>query len=114
MSAQHTPGPWGIEQTGQTLWVGPMQPNAAKVDHVVVSLSFDNELTHAAKVRQLDNAQVIAAAPELLDALDELQSSIERRWLGETDRKRANAVSPRTEEALVAARAAIAKARGEA
>ena len=49
----------------------------------------------------------------LLEALEELVASIERRWEGESDRKRANAISPRTEEALTAARAAIAAAKGE-
>lgn len=47
---------------------------------------------------------------EMVEALAELANSIERRWEGETDRKRANSVSPRTEEALIAARALIARA----
>lgn len=52
---------------------------------------------------------------ELYEALDELQASIEKRWQGESERKRANAISPRTEDALIAAREALAKAdRGEA
>jgi hypothetical protein len=34
------------------------------------------------------------------ELLRELVEAIERRWLGETERKRANAVSPRMEEAI--------------
>ena len=48
---------------------------------------------------------------QLLEALEELATSIERRWSGESERKRANGVSPRMEDALCAARAAIAKAK---
>lgn len=44
---------------------------------------------------------------KLLEVLTELVASIERRWEGESDRKRANAVSPRTEEALEAAKELI-------
>lgn len=48
---------------------------------------------------------------QLVAALTELKVSIEKRWAGETARKRENSVSPRTEDALVAARAALAAAR---
>ena len=41
------------------------------------------------------------AADALADVLAELVASIERRWEGETQRKRENAISPRTEEALI-------------
>jgi hypothetical protein len=34
------------------------------------------------------------------ELLRELVEAIERRWLGESERKRSNAISPRTEEAI--------------
>lgn len=40
---------------------------------------------------------IVAAAAELLAAID-------RRWEGETDRKRENAISPRQEDAMEALR----------
>lgn len=70
MSAAHTPGPWSIEQTRDMLWVGPMRPDDRKVEHVVVSLNIDSQLTHSAALRQLYNARLIAAAPELLTQLE--------------------------------------------
>ncbi len=37
-------------------------------------------------------------------ALAELVTAIERKWSGETERRRSNALSPRIEEALEAAK----------
>lgn len=64
----HTPGPYGIEQTRDMLWVGPMRPDGHKVDEVVVGLTIDSQLTQAAALRQFFNARLIAAAPDLLAA----------------------------------------------
>ena len=68
MSKAITAWPWGIEQAAETLWVGPLRPDGEKVEQVVVALNYDAELTTAAKTRQLSNALLIAAAPELLAA----------------------------------------------
>lgn len=57
---------WGIEQTRDMLWIGPMRPEGRKVDEVVVGLTIDSQLTHAAAFRQYRNARLIAAAPDLL------------------------------------------------
>jgi hypothetical protein len=43
-------------------------------------------------------------AQKYRDTLAELIESIDRRWSGESDKKRANAISPRMEEAIAAAR----------
>ena len=48
---------------------------------------------------------------DVLEILEELVASIDKRWEGESQRKRENAISPRTEDALERARAIIAKAR---
>lgn len=37
-------------------------------------------------------------------ALNELLDAIDARWSGESDRKRANAISPRMEDAIAGAR----------
>lgn len=42
----------------------------------------------------------------------ELISAIDKRWAGETARKRENAISPRMEEAIEALRAALAQSKG--
>lgn len=67
-----TPGPWGIEQTRDMLWVGPLRPDSHKVDDVVVGLNIDRELTMTAALRQHRNALLIAGAPDLLAALIDL------------------------------------------
>jgi hypothetical protein len=60
---------WGIEQTREMLWIGPMRPDGMKVDEVVVGLTIGQELTMTAALKQLRNAHLIAAAPDLLEAL---------------------------------------------
>lgn len=52
--------------------------------------------------------------PDLLAALTELVAAIDKRWTGESARKRSNAISPRMEEALFKARAIIRKVKGKA
>lgn len=41
------------------------------------------------------------------EALHELIAAIDARWEGESDKKRSNAISPRMEEAIAAARAVL-------
>ena len=89
--SEHTPGPWSIAGRGYTIF-GP--------DDAVVISSFDAE-TEEEEERYLANARLIAAAPDLLAALEEAVRSSEVSRMGgmswdEMDR----------------ARAAIAKARG--
>ena len=51
-----------------------------------------------------------AEIESLRAALEELETAIERKWGGsETEKRRANALSPRIEEALEAARKALDK-----
>lgn len=52
-----------------------------------------------------------APSPDVLAALIELVAAIDKRWTGESAHKRSNAISPRMEEAIVAAKKIIAKAR---
>lgn len=62
VSAGHTEGPWGIEDCGYTLWVGPMRTDGFKVDGVVVSLPTGDEYRQEFQERQAANARLISAA----------------------------------------------------
>ena len=95
MITTHTPGPWGIEQTGQTNWIGRMRSDGSgKIDEIVTSTDRF-KLTPKATFRNDANARLIAAAPELLEALKEVV-----------------AISDRKHDAWDRAKAAIAKASG--
>lgn len=74
MDAKHTPGPWGIEETNGTNWIGPMRKSGdGKIAEIVCDTDRDR-LTPEAIERSDANARLIAAAPELLAALKELRS----------------------------------------
>lgn len=87
-TTKHTPGPWRVES-------GPYY-RAIRVDGEVI-----------ADVRQIgrsfneSNARLLAAAPDLLEALEGLLAVVEQNDLPLSDPER------------IAARAAIAKAKGE-
>jgi hypothetical protein len=100
MSAKHTPGPWELKSEG---WKGQFiygTDEHAKGVRFIAKVSLDFDGAEA-------NARLIAAAPELLEALKGLDEAYCRAGtLSKSerleDRKR-----------LMAARAAIAKATGE-
>lgn len=83
MTSQHTPGPWRIGDAGFTVF-GPPKPSALPET--------------IAPVKNRANARLIAAAPDLLAALEALAALPNKH---------------RPEEMWEAARAAIAKARGQ-
>lgn len=92
-----TPGPWVIEKAADAYCIASVgnlviMPSSGKVKH-------DN--TEA-------DAQLIAAAPDLLEALEDLADDISERF--DMDDRSTN---PGMKRAMEAARAAIAKARGE-
>lgn len=103
MSAQHTPGPWiiGDENNshaqvciGATDMTADMSRESSYTGQMVMS-----------REEMLANARLIAAAPDLLEALDKVWP-----FLQEDDGHGANA--PAYQSAINAARAAIAKAKG--
>lgn len=101
MSAAHTPGPWPIERTGdgKRIIVGPGLIEGPHGYDIAEVYSDDCDPEEATA-----NARLIAAAPELLEALEKLAAF-------------ADEVTGKVEPPLPAlARAweAIAKARGEA
>ncbi|RRV80383.1 hypothetical protein [Stutzerimonas stutzeri] len=92
MSNGHTPGPWSIDK--EERWV-IHEPEGKSGTLVVPEIYLDDD-------EAIANARLIAAAPELLAALESAQMAL----MGYTHQ---NAV---TLAALEKARAAIAKARG--
>jgi hypothetical protein len=71
MAGQHTPGPWGIESTTETHWVGPLRKNG-KVGEIVCGVEDSRNYTASARARIEANARLIAAAPQLLSSLKTL------------------------------------------
>lgn len=100
----HTP--WGVEQTENMLWIGPMRPDGCKVDQVVVSLNYDRDLTVSAKLRQLQRAYLIASAPDLLAAAQYQEHIQSSAFSGDP--------SEAIAKVRIMRRAAIARATGEA
>lgn len=88
MTSQHTPGPWKVSQNVTRHVIGPEGGVVACAE-----LTWTNEITEA-------NARLIAAAPELLEALISLERLAGKPLM-------------HAEQARIAASAAIAKATGE-
>ena len=84
MDAKYTPGPWNIGHSTVVLMVS----------RGVIGISHDEEFA---------NARLIAAAPDLLEALKDCVAVMDRELAG------LKVIQPE----LSAARAAIAKATGE-
>ena len=97
---QHTPGPWRVAFGNRLEIHGPKDEIGWPKSSVYNAGLCTDEEAQA-------NARLIAAAPDLFKALDDLESLVSG-WLSD-----ANSPS-RGIPAIVAARAAIAKARGVA
>ena len=98
--AQYTPGPWRADEPTEIEW--PMgEVNIYAGDDSIVA----GVIPHTSMDVLTANARLIAAAPDLLDALVELEriSHDEDDWCG----------SGRLADALDDARAAIAKATAQ-
>ena len=107
MNTQHTPGPWTIEDAGESdikgekYWDCEIRvPHRASIvrlmdSHHCEEFGFSAEETQA-------NARLIAAAPDLLAALEEIY-----REFGDMGGPEG------WSESVMKARAAIAKAKGE-
>lgn len=69
---KHTPGPWSYGHLGtEALWIGP-DHNQTPVAHVYHDMEYARDNSRA-------NARLIAAAPEMLEALPDLSHVIS--WL---------------------------------
>ncbi|WP_338615770.1 hypothetical protein [Achromobacter sp. E1] len=108
MTTKHTPGPWAPHLVDETIVVIPRRPLPQHISTLGHSEVADDE--------DYANARLIAAAPELYEALDALFTDMliaqgnmrdaakrDHRWEGCADE-----IQPRID----AARAALAKARG--
>lgn len=93
----HTLGPWHVGMKPGPMIYGPHGEQIADMRHP--AMVDDDE--HAA------NARLIAAAPELLAALLDCVELVESEWTGFNNRDLSGGIAPR-------ARAAIAKAKGQA
>ena len=89
MSAKHTPGPWLAERTPESSYFDWY----VRGKRFAVGINTDNNEA---------DARLIASAPDLLDALRAMEHEFGRTYL------------PGSSSAVDAARAAIAKALGEA
>ena len=95
----HTPGPWVVVRP--PLGAGPQAPLWVNACDVRIANVFEEDAS-----KKSANAAIISAAPEMLAALKNLESLVSG-WLHD-----ANSPSHGI-PALVAARAAIAKAEGK-
>jgi hypothetical protein len=103
MSTKHTPGPWSIHPRSATSVMAEGMGIASCAGH------SDNKKDPVALcLEQEANARLIAAAPDMLEALEFSAYVIERL---ENDLKK---FRPGTYSGSNKARAAIAKAKGEA
>jgi hypothetical protein len=94
-NTQHTPGPWRIGDAGFTVF-GPPKPGALPET--------------IAPVKNRANARLIAAAPELLEVLEDVLPWLQK---AEAEGVFANCAAPQGGlRAINRARAAIAKATG--
>ncbi len=101
MSAEtkFTPGPWVINKTYATMLIITGQSD---MDVCQVDAGYDSDLSqYSADDEEQANAHLIAAAPELYDALSGLLYHDE------------NGIGEGYDEVIEAARLALAKARGE-
>jgi len=99
MSAKHTPGPWGV--------VGITQMATGMGYYSVCTNEGEVEVC-TLRNRPLGDARLIATAPELLEALEE----VVKAWLHEAGQ--GDGIMEEHAPILAKARAAIAKAKGEA
>lgn len=111
----HTPGPW----VAQRDWESVFSPDPEELDYymkrpitAIRSISADKNvaLSHDLFEFNPDDARLMAAAPDLLAALKEFIEAHEANYMsaGADDSERTA-----YDEAMDAARAAIAKAKGE-
>lgn len=102
MSAQHPPGPWRVENR-----IFVKAENGWKV----ATVNVPNERVGAWEIDPQDTARLIAAAPEIFEALVALLGQVEQARDGFGIWPYANSES--MARTLEVSRAAISKARGQ-
>ena len=104
MNAKHTPGPWNIGSSDLPVSRMSIHCKGHKDScHSTVALMVSRGAIGISPDEEFANARLIAAAPELLEALEDCVAVMDRELAG------LKAIQPE----LSSARAAIAKATGE-
>jgi len=113
MTTKHTPGPWvaNVENAGNGLNVHDVKSGNYICHTVTTAVSKKNEPIQ--KEEAFANAQLIAAAPELLAALGPLLARAEVDYIVNYEQAVGNGDGDAYLAELEAARAALQKARGE-
>lgn len=111
---RHTPGPWSV---GQQIGAGSLRIIAPKDTHgqFTVAETWDIPTPDGMEAEEA-NARLIAAAPELLEALERLTEKVARA--NDLQHSRKSRTIPTEDwselyQLAAEARAAIAKAKGE-
>lgn len=73
---KYTPAPWGVEQTEDTNWVGPLRADGKC--HTIVCYTDREGLKDSAREINDANAHLIAAAPLLLEALEAMREAVKQ------------------------------------
>lgn len=75
MTTKHTPGPWEVKESCEPLSTGWNDPKCLVLvnGELLADLSFMDDGSHSA------NAHLIAAAPELLEALKDIVNGVGRQ-----------------------------------
>lgn len=106
--AKHTPGPWSYENESQTVYVGDQIEGRWIAQ--VRGWGWLQKLKNGEEVQDA-NGRLIAAAPELLDALRVVAAALAWQCHGDCRAFGDDPILP-TQEAIEKATAAIAKATG--
>lgn len=102
MNAKHTPGPWRVlHESADPEWCAVVASGGRIVANVNAETGPDIPPLVATKMPKEANACLIAAAPELLEAVERLEAGV-RLWMSRGV----------TDEDMAFAKAAILKAKG--
>lgn len=66
-----TPGPWAVQAMHQILWIGTPKENG-QLGELILHINQDESYNTEKKERNIANAKLIAAAPEMYAVLKEL------------------------------------------
>lgn len=100
-SAKHTPGPWNFQKNGEC----ELRPELIYSESKILGFGVAHTIPVYTEEMRLANARLIAAAPELLAALEKICSREMTAWNGH--------VKGILFEDICAAKTAIAKAKGK-